>query len=538
MVSERMLGVRFVRGGEKPGPSAGQIRDADERWNGWWQPLAPETTMGAIGEVVTPSPGELAGLLADHPFPDSAPLISTAERTVTAGEARHRAVRVAEQLRARGLEPGQAVVIQLPNGPEFVTTMFGAWMAGAVFVPANPRQPRAELEHVIEATAPAVMIDEAGMRGSGHAAHRYEPDIAFVTWTSGTTGRPRPILQTHSGYIELLDRVLGPLRGRPADPTRPPSPNLVPVSLALNAGIYNALFGLRAGAQLVIMDRFSTTEFAMLVDRFSIRSTVLPPAAMVMLADDDHVTDLAPLRYVRSITAPLSPLSARRFSDKFGVSVLNGYGQAEIGEVIGWTAADAREHPEKIGAVGRPHPGVAIKVIDGDGAVIGDDGVGELLVKPPSMASGYADGEGLDDRIDEGGYLRTGDYARVDDDGFVWLEGRVSDLINRGGNKVFPGQVEEVLCLSPQVREAAVVGIPDERLGEVPVAFIVGSAPDDELERLCREHLVAYKIPVSFRRIAALPRSEVGKVLRRELITQVGEDTGPTGSVGSTTSET
>jgi acyl-CoA synthetase (AMP-forming)/AMP-acid ligase II len=479
----------------------------------------------------------LAGLLADHPFPDDAALISTAERTVTAGEARDAAVSVAEQLRSRGLEPGQAVVIELPNGPEFVTTMFGIWMAGAVFVPANPRQPSAELKHVIEATASALVIDGSGMRDSGQAPQRYQPDIAFVTWTSGTTGRPRPILQTHSGYIELLDRVLGPLRGRAADPARPPSPNLVPVSLALNAGIYNALFGLRAGAQLVIMDRFSTTEFAMLVDRFSIRSTVLPPAAMVMLADDDGVTDLAPLRYVRSITAPLSPLSARRFSEKFGVSVLNGYGQAEIGEVVGWTAADAREHPEKVGAVGRPHPGVAIKVIDGDGEVVSDAGVGELLVKPPSMASGYADGEGLDDRIDEGGYLRTGDYARVDGEGFVWIEGRVSDLINRGGNKVFPGQVEEVLCLSPQVSEAAVVGVPDERLGEVPVAFIVGSAPDDELERLCREHLVAYKIPVAFRRIAALPRSEVGKVLRRELINQVGEDSGPAGTIGSTTSQ-
>ena len=306
----------------------------------------------------------------------------------------------------------------------------------------------------------------------------------------------------------------------------------MPVSLALNAGIYNVLFGLRAGAELVVMDRFSTTEFATLVDRFSIRSTVLPPAAMVMLADDDDVTDLAPLRYVRSITAPLSPLSARRFSDKFGVTVLNGYGQAEIGEVIGWTAADAREHPDKVGAVGRPHPGVAIKVIDEDGSEVSVDAVGELLVKPPSMASGYADGGSLDDRIDEGGYVRTGDYARVDGDGFVSIEGRVGDLINRGGNKVFPGQVEEVLCLSPQVIEAAVVGVPDERLGEVPVAFVVGSAPDDELERLCRDHLVAYKIPVAYRRVAALPRSEVGKVLRRELIARADDEIGASGPAG------
>ena len=104
------------------------------------------------------------------------------------------------------------------------------------------------------------------------------------------------------------------------------------------------------------------------------------------------------------------------------------------------------------------------------------------------------------------------------DDGFVWIEGRVGDVINRGGNKVFPGQVEEVLLLSPGVRDVAVVGLPDERLGEVPVAFVVGDAPDTELDRLCRDHLVPYKIPVAFRHVTELPRSEVGKVLRRELV--------------------
>jgi acyl-CoA synthetase (AMP-forming)/AMP-acid ligase II len=462
--------------------------------------------------------GSLAALLTDHPFADPDALVSTVDRTLTAGEVRAGAAGMADQLRASGVEPGHAVVVQLPNGPEFVTAMFGIWLAGAVFVPANPRQPPAELAHVAAATAPAAVVESAGIRATGVSPTRYDGDTAFVTWTSGTTGQPRPILQSHSGYLELLDRVLAPLRGRPADPARPPSPNLVPVSLALNAGIYNVLFGLRAGAAVVLMDRFSTQEFANLVGRFSIRSTVLPPAAMVMLAGDPAVQDLAPLRYVRSITAPLSPLSARRFTDKFGVTVLNGYGQAEVGEVIGWTAADARQYPEKIGAVGRPHPGVAIKLVGEDGTAPMAGAVGELLVKPPRMASGYADGGNLDDRLDVEGYVRTGDYARVDDEGFVWIEGRVGDVINRGGNKVFPAQVEEVLSLSAGVREVAVAGLPDERLGEVPVAFIVGDAPDDELERLCREHLVAYKIPVAFRRLDALPRSEVGKVLRRALI--------------------
>ena len=467
---------------------------------------------------MTEPAASLADLLTTHPFADGDDLISTVDRTVTAGTARAEASRIAARLRSAGVEPRQAVVVQLPNGPEFVFAMFGVWLAGAVFVPANARQPQAELDHVLSSTAPACAVSSRGVHDQGVSPTIYEPDTAFVTWTSGTTGQPKPILQTHTGYLELLDRVLGPLRGRPADPARPPSPNLVPVSLALNAGIYNVLFGLRAGASLVLMDRFSTAEFAVLIDRFAIRSTVLPPAAMVMLADDADVTDLTPLRYVRSITAPLSPLAARRFTEKFGVTVLNGYGQAEIGEVIGWTAADARDHPGKIGAVGRPHPGVAIKVLTGDGSPAPVDTVGELLVKPPRMASGYADGQKLDDRLDPEGYVRTGDFARIDDDGFVWIEGRVSDVINRGGNKVFPSQVEEVLLLSPGVSDAAVVGLPDDRLGEVPVAFVVGDASDAELVQLCRDHLVAYKVPVAFRHLGALPRSEVGKLLRRELV--------------------
>ncbi len=292
------------------------------------------------------------------------------------------------------------------------------------------------------------------------------------------------------------------------------------MSLALNAGIYNTLFGLRAGAAIVIMDGFSPVRFAELVREFGVRSTVLPPAALTMLAADESVTDLAPLRYVRSITAPLAPLQARRFTDKFGVTVLNGYGQAEIGEVIGWTAADAKEHPEKIGAVGRPHPGVAIKVLSESGVAVTDaDEPGHLLVKPPRMAAGYATGGELADRIDAEGFLDTGDLARIDADGFVWIEGRSGDVINRGGNKVFPDHVADALRLVPGVVDAGVVGVPDERLGAVPVAFVVTDrdVADDELRAVCRQHLAPYKVPVVFHRVDALPRTEVGKLRRGEL---------------------
>jgi acyl-CoA synthetase (AMP-forming)/AMP-acid ligase II len=456
----------------------------------------------------------LASLLFDHPNVSDEPLLHAPGESVTAEDARARARAVAETLRAAGVEPGRAVAVQLPNGPGAISAMFGVWLAGAVFVPVNPRSPDLERREMLEATRPAALLSTDGLRSLDDPA-AYESDVAFVTWTSGTTGTPKPVLHTHANYLELLDRVLAPLRGSARtsrEEDRRPAPNLVPVSLALNAGIYNVLFGLRAGAEIVVMDGFDTGVFAELVARFGIRSTVLPPAAMAMLSDDPTVVDLAPLRYVRSITAPLSPFQARRFADKFDVVVLNGYGQAEIGEVIGWTAADAREHPDKLGAVGRPHPGVLIKIVPATGTESGQ--VGRLLVRPPTTAVGIAAS-----RVDDEGYVDTGDLARVDDEGFVWIEGRASDVINRGGNKVFPAHVEEVLRAVAGVAEAAVVGVPDDRLGEVPVAYVVTTADvsDDDLIAACRVHLAPYKIPVAFRRVDALPRSEVGKVLRREL---------------------
>ncbi len=480
----------------------------------------------------SPRPASLADLLTRHPFPDAQGLLHTIDTTVPAGVARHQAVAVADRLRDAGVAPGRAVASLLPNGPDVITTMAGTWLAGAIYVPINPRAPRPEVERMLETTAPACLVNGAEVVALS-GTRTYPEDAAFVTWTSGTTSAPKAIVHTHTAYLELLDRVLGSLRRGDKAVAGTPSPNLIPVSLALNAGIYNALFGLRAGAALIIMERFDPSVFATLVRRFQIRSTVLPPAAMAMLVDDDTVTDLRPLRYVRSITAPLSVLQARRFTSKFSVVVLNGYGQAEIGEVIGWTARDARAHADKVGAVGRPHPGVQIRIVGEGGRDLGPGETGALHVRPPSMAAGYASGEGLADRVDERGFVDTGDFARVDEDGFVWIEGRATDLINRGGNKVFPDQVEEVLRLHPGVVDVAVVGAADERLGEVPVAFVIGDVDEAELDALCREHLLPYKVPVAFRTVDELPRSEVGKVLRRQLATGLASGTLESGSGGS-----
>ena len=484
----------------------------------------------------------LDGLLFDGDQDDSTLLLHEGGRDHSLGEVRARAAEIAGRLRDLGVEAGTPVGVMLPNA-DVVAALFAVWRAGGAYLPLNPRLGATDLAHIVEEVQPAaylttadhadrfggrpvvVLGDAVTVRPGDLGSRRVDPAIALIQLTSGTTGRPKPVLLEHEGVRALLDPVIATLRNKPAS-DRSPMPNLIPVSLSLWAGIYQVLFARIVGAPVVVMEGFEPREFVRLVDRFQIRSTVLPPPAMTMLSDDPEITSLAPLKYVRSIASPLSPLQARRFRDRFGLFVLNCYGQTEIGgEIIGWSAADAKEHGDaKLGAVGRPHTGVAVRT---------DDTTGELQVRTPTMSAGYADGSDLGDRMTADGWFRTGDVGRLDDEGFVWIDGRLSDMINRGGLKVFPAEVEEVLRLSPDVADAAVVGVPDDRLGEVPWAFVVPTSVKPQhrdadvslhrrWEELCREHLAPYKVPVRFEVVDELPRNEVGKVLTRALVARTG----------------
>jgi len=486
---------------------------------------------------------------------------------------------VAKGLRAARVEPGHAVCVGLDNGPDLVAALFAVWSVGAVYAPTNPRSTDTEIAHVLDLVRPAAIIttpagterfgeyevltvssgsvmqnarasvqtasqnreakrnnETEAKRNNDTEAKRYGEEVALISFTSGTTGRPKPVPLTHDGVLTILDNVIGSMKRKPATnspatsnpatdkPDRRPMPNLIPVSMSLWAGIYQVLFAFRVGAPIVVLPRFDTAAFAHAIRRFEIRSTVLPPAAMTMLCDDEAITTLEPLRFVRSISSPLSPLQARRFRDRFGIAVLNGWGQTELGgEVVGWTAAESREFGDtKLGSVGRPHHGVSIRSIDPVGNDTEPDDPGELVVITPVLESGTVPAD-VTDRLTTDGWFRTGDIGRVDADGFVWIEGRVSDMINRGGLKVFPAEVAEVLRLHPAIADAAVVGIPDDRLGEVPIGFLVPVAGHDvpadaDLDLLCREHLAPYKVPVRYVTLDGLPRNEIGKVLAKDLV--------------------
>ncbi|HTD49659.1 MAG TPA: AMP-binding protein [Acidimicrobiia bacterium] len=425
---------------------------------------------------------------------------------------------LASQLRDAGLA-GHVIGVLAANRPDVIAAWFAVWSVGGAFVPLNPRVPPAERDVLVASTGVAAVIDPPQVRPvSGATPPNSDAAVAIVQFTSGTTGRPKAVPLRHDTVLALLDGVIGSLRGDGPPANRTPMPNLVPVSLALWAGIYQVLFAFRLGAPVVLMERFDPVEFARLVDVFGIRSSVLPPAAMVMLAREPRVTTLKPLRYVRSVSAPLSPTHARLFHERFGVAILNGYGQTELGgEVVGWTAADWREFgTAKLGAVGRPHAGIDVRVRDN-----------ELQVR--SRTAAPFDRAVLGERVTDDGWLRTGDLASIDDDGFVWIEGRVSAMVNRGGLKVFPDEVEEHLRAHPSVVDAAVAGVPDDRLGEVPWAFVVcepGVVIDaDTLRGWCRDRMAPYKVPAGVTFVEKLPRNEIGKLLRQDLVPLVDRDT-------------
>jgi len=513
--------------------------------------------MGIEVSYPDPAPGaSLTSLLYGLPYQADDVVIASDSGQLTLGELIGRVEELAEVLHAAGLRPGQPVGNLVAPGPGAVVAMFAVWRAGAVYVPINHRYPAAEAKHFVSETPLALVIgDPADLAthdlGTGAVAHDYtartatvlamadtsapalDPGIALVLRTSGTTGRPKAVLLRHASTIVSLDASIEKLRRRPSsaprkeprppEPGRTPRKTLVPVSLALWAGIYNMLFSFRAGFGVVLLDRFSTAGFVSVVREHRITSTVLAPAMITMLTDDDSIDSLAPLQLVRSITAPLQTATARRFHQRFGAFVLNSYGQTELGgEVVGWTAADVREFGEsKLGAAGRPYDRIDLRIRRPDGTEADTGEFGEIYVKSPYRMEGYVGGQ---DDAEESrfmdGYLRTGDMGRLDEDGFLWVQGRVSDMINRGGLKVYPDEVEEVLRSHPRVRDAGVAGVPERRLGEVPYAWVTGDDVPDaaELAAWCREHLVPYKIPVGFTVVDELPRSEIGKVLRRELV--------------------
>lgn len=347
-----------------------------------------------------------------------------------------------------------------------------------------------------------------GLRAPGPGPHRPpQPGVAIEMLTSGTTGRPKRVPLTYAGLEASLAASEHYESGKPAAPALQRGVGLIYNSLVHIGGLWHAIKSAHDGRSYCLLERFDVAKWVDAVERHRLAVSGLVPTAMRAILEARVPKErLGSLRAVLSGTAPLPVEVQVAFEERYGIPVLTTYGATEFaGAVAGWTAKLHREWAQrKRGSAGRAHPGCALRVVDPEsGAILPADSSGVLEVSAAQL--GRSD------------WVRTTDRARIDGDGFLWIEGRADGAINRGGFKIDPATVARALERHPAVREAAVVGLPDERLGEVPVAAVElregAAAPsEEELKQTAREQLAPYFVPVRVRVVAALPRTPSLKV--------------------------
>lgn len=343
---------------------------------------------------------------------------------------------------------------------------------------------------------------------------RADPGVGIEMLTSGTTGAPKRIpLKLVTLERAVIDAGLYDGR-KPGDPPRlRAGVTIFNSPFAHISGIFSLFNGVASGRKLALLERFSVPDWVDVVRRHKPKVANAPPSALRMILDADVPPEhLASLVAFRAGTAPLDPDLADEFQDRYGIPVLQNYSATEFaGAGAGWTLEDHKLHAKtKRGSVGRINPGIKARIVDPETGAVLDPGEQGLL---EIFAAHIGDGQT---------WLRTTDLAVLDADDFLWIKGRADNAIIRGGFKIIPDDVVRVIEQHPAVREAAVVGLPDPRLGQVPAAaYLVKSGmtpPDeDELKAFLRERLVAYQVPVALRAVEALPRTPSLKVSQPEL---------------------
>jgi long-chain acyl-CoA synthetase len=483
---------------------------------------------------------------------DRPALVSQGE-TTTYGELRSRVAAVRGALAARGVAPGDRVAIVAANNPFFVAAYLGVLGVGGVAVPLNPLSPPPELgREVAIVGARLALVDDTGGSAFGREAaigpadlevvaigdlvggdpapmvDRADDDLAVLLFTSGTVGLPLAAMLTHGNLRANIAQIRATTASGDVDPAAGPATGddvaLGVIPLCHIFGL-NAVLGLAltVGATVVLVERFDPPAALALLAEHGITvvsgvPTLWQEWADLPPADVGGANPMASVRLGVSGAAALDPQLRRAIAARYGVVLAEGYGLTEASPVV--TSGVGRHAPD--GSIGVPLPGVLVRLIDrsGEDALVGDPG--EVWVQGPNVFAGYWDDpEATRAALTEDGWLRTGDLAVVDDDGFLWLVDRAKDLIIVSGFNVVPAEVEAVLMDHPAVAEAAVVSVPDPRSGEAVKAYVV-PAPDADIdEAVIVEHaaryLARYKCPSIVTIVEELPHGLTGKLLRRQL---------------------
>ena len=479
--------------------------------------------------------------LADAPFVrDAATRWSYAEFAVRVRE-------IAAGFRELGVRKGDVVSIILPNCPAFLEAWWGLLWAGAVFNPVNPAFTGREAAQILSDSGATVVVctpemaaalephgselsalrhviavrsgsDDllAELRGHGSLDDPVEvapEDLAHLVYTSGTTGRPKGAMLSHGNYMsdvrmfaELLPLSGGEVLG------------MVLPLFHVNAQFVTTMLPMLIGAQVAMWERFSASTFWDTVAEFEpVTFSAVPTMLAALLhAPGADEAETNTLRFVICGAAPLSPGLFRRFEEKFGVAIIEGYG---LTEGACTSTLNPFWGPRKIGSIGRAIRGQEVVVLDDAGNEVPSGERGELCLRGPNIMRGYFRNPDATAEALRGGWFHTGDVGYVDEDGYFFLVDRKKDMIIRGGENIYPREVEDVLLEHPGVQAAAVVGRPDEIRGEEVHAVVVlaDEAVLAELEEHCRERLAAFKVPSSWDAVEELPKTATGKIDKKVL---------------------
>jgi long-chain acyl-CoA synthetase len=439
--------------------------------------------------------------------------------------------RAAGALAAAGVGRGDVVGVKLPNRVELIVTLFATWRLGAVLTPVNPALGPTETEYQLrDAGARLLVAEEPGGPGApvpvltvadldgepaSEVAEVAASDLALLIYTSGTTGQPKGVMLTHANLDAMTASFIEWLELGPQDQSL-----LVLPLFHANGIVLGTLSPLRAGGHVTITGRFSRDRFFADVERYRPTYFSAVPAIYALLSSlpEDVAPDTSSLRFAVCGAAPMPAELIRRFEERFGITIVEGYGLSE-------TTTASTINPlggiRKPGTVGLPLPGQSVAVVDETGAAVAAGDVGEVVISGPVVMAGYLGRPEATAETIVDGWLHTGDLGRFDDDGYLQIVDRLKDMIIRGGENVYPKEIENVLYGHDAVLEAAVVGVPDDVLGETPLAFVVlrpgAEATDAALLALCAEHLASFKRPKAVVFLDELPKNAVGKIDKRAL---------------------
>ncbi len=473
-------------------------------------------------------------------------------RALTYAELLKRADQVAAHLDALGLGKGDTVSLMLGNGAATAELILGAMYAGCICAPLNTAAGAAHLGYILEHSGTnvvfvspdyeALLTDALAIAGrevtiistdvdhgpqwpaeetSAHKLSDLAPDDdAMLMYTSGTTGKPKGVLLTHTNILSGAQNVAG------AHELRSDDRGLCVLPLChINAQIVSLLGILISGGTMVLPHGFSVSRFwGWIADHGCTWFSVVPTIIAYLLHDHTELDDptrkaLQAVRFGRSASAPLPPALHEQFESRFGIPIVETMGITEAAAQI--LTNPLPPAPCRIGSPGLPY-GNEVIIADGEGAELSANEQGEILVRGPNVMRGYLrDPEATAAAINAQGWLHTGDLGHKDEDGFVFVTGRLKELIIKGGENISPREIDDALFSHPAVVEAGALGIPDDDLGEDVAACVVvrDDMPVDEQALIahCRERTGAFKAPSRVLFLRELPKGPTGKVLRHEL---------------------